>query len=115
MSKLTLSTIESKFQQSHPFGTITKVSTNKYDVYFDSRDFRTDAEKELDLWNSSADTRKLYTYHASNLKQLAYKLNIELPEEEYKLSKLNQEYEDMRKLEREHPELFVYDEPLFFD
>jgi hypothetical protein len=42
-------------------------------------------------------------------------LNIELPEEEYKLSKLNQEWEDMRKLEREHHELFVYDEPLFFD
>jgi hypothetical protein len=115
MSKLTLSLIESKFQESHPFGTITKVSISKYDVYFDSRDTRTDAEKELDSLQSTADTRKLYTYYASNLKQLAYKLHIELPEEHYQLSKLNQEWEDQRKLEREHPELFVYDEPLFFD
>jgi hypothetical protein len=110
MSKLTLSTIESKFQESHPFGTITKVSTNKYDVYFDSRDQRTEAQKELDLWSSSADTRKLYTYHATNLKQLAYKLNIELPEEEYHMSKLNQEFEQW--LKEPIPE---DEEPLFFE
>ena len=84
---LTLSTLESMFQQSHPYGTITKVSASKYDVYFDSRDNRTETEKELDLWSISADTRKLYTYRATNLKQLANKLNIELPEAEYKKGK----------------------------
>jgi hypothetical protein len=110
MSKLTLSFLESEFKKSHPFGTITKISTNKYDVYFDSRDNRTEAEKELDLWQSTADTRKLYTYYATNLIQLANKLNIETPETEYKMSKLNQEFEAFLKA----PEI-EYDEPLFFD
>jgi hypothetical protein len=91
---LTLSILESKFQKSNPFGTITKQSTNKYFVCYDSRDTRTEAEKELDFWNTTADKRKLYTYSAKSLTDLAYKLKIDVSEYEKK-SKLNAEFEAM--------------------
>jgi hypothetical protein len=93
---LTLSILESKFQKSNPFGTITKQSTNKYFVCYDSRDFRTEAEKEIDLWGATADKRKLYTYTAKTLTDLAYKLKIDVSEYEKK-SKLNEEFEAMLK------------------
>lgn len=108
MKKLTLNELQKRFTKVNPFGTIAKQSNNKYDVYFDSRDFRSESEKELDLWSISADKRKLYTYTAANLLQLAYKLKIDVTDfEETKLSKVNQEWEEWLKTPEEEIDLFA--------
>lgn len=95
---LTLKTIQSKFTEIYPHGSIIKYTNNKYGIYFDSRDTRNQAEIEAETYhNVSTDKRKLYTYRVSSLKELANKLKLDIPEAEYKLSKLNQEFEEMRK------------------
>jgi hypothetical protein len=109
MPKLTLNALVSKFQKLNPYGTISKQSNSKYEVSYDTRDTRTEAEKELDFWSVTADKRKIYTYNATNLIQLAYKLNIDISEyEETKLSKVNQEWEEW--LKREEPEVNLFGE-----
>jgi hypothetical protein len=106
---LTLSILNSKFLKLNPHGSITKQKGNKYDVCFNNIDNRSVTEKELDLWHSTADTRKTYTYRASNLFELAEKLHIDVTEY-IERSKLNQEFEQwMKEPESED------DEPLFFE
>lgn len=110
MAKLTLKTIENKFQELNPFGKITKQSNNTYWVFFDSRDSRSEAEKELEGWGVNTNKNRMYTYKASNLIQLAHKLKIDVSEyEETKLSKANQEWEIWLKQDIQD------DEPLFFE
>jgi hypothetical protein len=106
---LTLSILNSKFQKQNPHGSITEQKGSKYDVCFDTRDNRTESEKELDMWQSTADTRKIYTYRASNLFELAEKLHIDVTEY-IERSKLNQDFEQWLK-EPESED----DEPLFFE
>jgi hypothetical protein len=94
MSKLTFAKIESLFLSIYPQGSLTKQTNTKYQVCFNATDTRTNTEKEVDTYGIvSTDKRKYYTYTANNLIQLASKLKIETPETEYKLSKLNQEWE----------------------
>ncbi|KON87371.1 hypothetical protein AF332_11410 [Sporosarcina globispora] len=113
MSKrLSFSTIETKFKELNPFGQITKQSNNTYWIYFDARDNRSEAEKELETWGTKTDKRKIYTYKASSLIQLAHKLKLDISEyEEYKLSKVNQEWEEMLKI----PYIENDEDPLFFE
>jgi hypothetical protein len=89
---LTFETVETEFLKLYPFGSITKYSNTEYGVYFTS-DTRTATEKEVETnWHTVTDTRKLYTYRVSNLKQMANKLKLNIVEK----SKVNLEWELQR-------------------
>lgn len=106
MTKLSFTTVVDSFKQAYPNGSITKLSRNKYEVCFDTRDLRSEAEKELDIWGISKDTRKFYNYSASNLTQLAQKLKLNIVPN-YQMSKANMEFEELiRQYEEDDFNLF---------